>query len=190
MKRCPTCNQTFTDEWLTFCTQDGTSLVNVERSPNEPPPTIAYPAMPPSVSPSEQPTLDLPGSYKPPPAQYSAPQSLPMQYSAPQLPQPGWTPPPPPSFGRPKQQQSIAVASLVLGLVSITLGFCCYFGVLTSPVAIGLGIFALIQIKNDPSKYGGKQLAIAGIVTGSLYFLFVALIILIYGLSFLASGVR
>jgi hypothetical protein len=178
MKRCPTCNQTFTDEWLTFCTQDGTSLVSVERSPNEPPPTIAY--MPPSVSPSEQPTLDLPGSYKPPPVQYSAPQPL----------QPGWTPPPPPPFGRPKQQQGVAVASLVLGLVSITLGFCCYFGVLTSPVAIGLGIFALIQIKNDPAKYGGKQLAIAGIVTGSLYFLFVSLIILIYGLSFLASGVK
>ena len=29
MKRCPTCNQQFTDEWLTFCTQDGTSLVDV-----------------------------------------------------------------------------------------------------------------------------------------------------------------
>jgi hypothetical protein len=180
MKRCPTCNQTFTDEWLTFCTQDGTSLVNVERSPNEPPPTIAYPVMPPSVSPSEQPTLDLPGSYKPPPVQYSAPQPL----------QPVWTPPPPPSFGKPKQQQGLAITSLVLGLVSVTLGFCCYFGVLTSPVAIGLGIFALIQIKNDPTKFGGKPLAIGGIVTGSLYFLFVALIILIYGLSFLASGVR
>jgi uncharacterized protein DUF4190 len=180
MKRCPTCNQTFTDEWLTFCTQDGTSLVNVERSPNEPPPTIAYPAMPPSVSPSEQPTLDLPASYKPPLAQYNAPQPL----------QAGWTPPPPPPFSKPKQQQGLAITSLVLGIVSVTLGFCCYFGVLTSPVAIGLGIFALIQIKNDPAKYGGKPLAIGGIVAGGLYFLFLALIILIYGLSFLSSGIR
>ncbi len=31
MRRCPKCNQEFADEWLTFCTQDGTSLVEVER---------------------------------------------------------------------------------------------------------------------------------------------------------------
>ncbi|MDQ2921461.1 MAG: DUF4190 domain-containing protein, partial [Acidobacteriota bacterium] len=64
------------------------------------------------------------------------------------------------------------------------------FGVLTSPIAIGLGIFSLFQIKKDPTKYGGKGMAIAGIVAGALYFLFVALIILIYGLSFLMSAPR
>ena len=61
IKRCPTCHQEFTDEWLTFCTNDGTSLVTVERSSEEPPPTIVSGSMPPSVSPLEQPTLDLPG---------------------------------------------------------------------------------------------------------------------------------
>lgn len=179
MKRCPTCNQQFTDEWLTFCTQDGTSLVDVPVSPNEPPPTIAYPSMPPSVSPAEQPTLDLPGGYKPAPVQVSAQQPL----------QPSWQPPPPPSYGS-QPQKSLAVLSMVLGIVSITIGWCCYFGVLTSPVAIGLGIFSLFQIKNDPNKYGGKGMAIAGIVAGGLYFVFVALIILIYGLSFLMSAPR
>ena len=79
---------------------------------------------------------------------------------------------------------------MVLGIVSITIGWCCYFGVLTGPVAIGLGIFSLFQIKNDPNKYGGKGMAIAGIVAGGLYFVFVALIILIYGLSFLMSAPR
>jgi uncharacterized protein DUF4190 len=179
MKRCPTCNQQFTDEWLTFCTQDGTSLVEVQVSPNEPPPTIAYPSMPPSVSPAEQPTKDLPGAYKPPPVQMGGPQSL----------QSGWQPPPPPAYGT-QPQKSLAVLSMVLGIVSMTIGWCCYFGVLTSPVAIGIGIFALSQIKNDPKKYGGKGMAIAGIVAGSLYFVFVALIILIYGLSFLMSAPR
>ena len=80
--------------------------------------------------------------------------------------------------------------SMVLGIVSITIGWCCYFGVLTSPVAIGLGIFSLFQIKNDPNKYGGKGMAIAGIVAGALYFVFVALIILIWGLGFLMSSPR
>jgi hypothetical protein len=178
MKRCPRCNQTFTDEWLTFCTQDGTSLVNVEPSPNEPPPTVAYPFMPPSVSPSEQTTQDLPGVYKPPPVQFSAPQS----------PQPVWGPQPP--FAGPKLQQGLATTSLVLGIVSVTIGWCCYFGVLTSPIAIALGLYALAQIKNEPTKYGGRPLAIGGIIAGSLYFVFIALIILIYGLSFLTSGLR
>ena len=180
MKRCPTCHQEFTDEWLTFCTQDGTSLIEVQPSPYEPPPTIPYPAMPPSVSPSEEPTLDLPDAYKPPQAQIGAQQPL----------QSGWQPPPPPAAYSTAPQQSLAIASLVLGVVTVTVGWCCYFGVLTSPISIGLGIFSLSQIKNNPKQYGGKGMAIAGIVTGALYFVFVALIILIYGLSFLMSSPR
>jgi hypothetical protein len=178
MKRCPTCNQQFTDEWLTFCTQDGTSLVNVPGSSNEPPPTIAYPPpMPPSVSPNEQPTLDFPGGYKPPQVQMAPQPSNP----------PVWNPPPPLAYGS-QPQKSLAVLSMVLGIVSVTIGWCCYFGVLTSPVAIGLGIFSLFQIKKDPAKYGGKGMAIAGIVAGALYFVFVALIILIFGISSLMSA--
>lgn len=181
MKRCPTCNQTFTDEWLTFCTQDGTSLITLEPSPNEPPPTVAYPPpMPPSVSPSEQATLELPGAYQPPV----------VQYIPPPAPQPVWTPSPAPVFGGPQPQKGLAITSMALGIVSVTIGWCCSFGVLTSPVAIGLGIFALIQIKNNPTKYGGKPFAIVGIAAGTLYLAFVFLMILIYGLSFLANGVR
>lgn len=179
MKRCPTCNREFTDEWLTFCTQDGTSLMEVPSSPYDPSPTLAYPAMPPSVSPSEEPTLDMPDVYRPPLAQPSAQQPL----------QAGWKPPPPPPYST-APQQSIAIASLVLGIVSITVGWCCYFGVLTSPIALALGIYALVQIKNDPTRYGGRGLALGGILTGGLYFVFLALIILIYGLSFLVSGIR
>jgi hypothetical protein len=179
MKRCPTCNQQFTDEWLTFCTQDGTSLVEMPVSPNEPPPTIAYPSMPPSVSPLEQPTLDFPGGYQPPPVQMAAPQPL----------QAGWRPPPPPAYAA-QPQKTLAVASMVLGIVSITIGWCCSFGILTSPVALGLGIFSLFQIKNDPSRYGGKRMAVAGIVTGALYLVFLVLIGLIWGLGVLMSAPR
>ena len=178
MKRCPTCNQQYSDEWLTFCTQDGTSLVNVQPSPDDPPPTVAYASMPPSVSPAEQPTLDFPsGGYQPPSVQMSPPLSAP----------PAWKPPPPPAYAS-QPQKSLAVLSMVLGIVSITIGWCCYFGVLTSPVAIGLGVFSLFQIKKDPSKYGGKGMAIAGIVAGALYFVFMALIVLIWGVSFLMSA--
>ena len=61
-------------------------------------------------------------------------------------------------------------------------------GTITAPVAIGRGIYSLVQIKNDPSKYAGKPLAIGGIVTGALYFVFLVIVILIYGLSFLMQG--
>ncbi|HLN99267.1 MAG TPA: DUF4190 domain-containing protein [Pyrinomonadaceae bacterium] len=179
MKRCPTCNQEFTDEWLTFCTQDGTSLVNIERSPDEPPPTLLRPSLPPSVSPAEQPTLDMPGRYSPPPVQYIPPSPL----------QSGWAPPPPPAYpGNPNQ--SLAIASLILGIMSITVGWCCSFGILTGPVALVLGIVALVQIKNDPRKFGGKGFAIGGIVTGALYFVILALVILLYGVGFILSGIR
>jgi hypothetical protein len=178
MKRCPKCNQEFTDEWLTFCTQDGTSLVEVQATLDEPPPTLVSPLMPPSVSPAEQPTLDMPGRYTPP-AQYVPPAPL----------QSAWAPPPPPPY--PVQpQQSLAVASLVLGIVSITVGWCCYFGTLTGPMALILGIVSLVQIKNDPKKYGGKGFAIGGIVTGGLYFVILAFIIVLYGVGILLGGMR
>jgi len=179
MKRCPTCNQEFTDDWLTFCTQDGTSLVTVETSSNEPPVTLVSPAMPPSVSPLEQPTLDYPGS----------PSKTPVPYSPPQPMQAGWSPPPPPAYAT-APQQSLAIASLVLGLVSITLGFCCYFGVLTGPVALALGIYSLVMIKKEPNKYGGKGFAIGGIITGSLYFVGLALIIVLYGMAALLGNLN
>ena len=168
MKRCPTCNQEFSDEWLTFCTQDGTSLVEAETSSTEPPPTLwRPPPMPPSVSPTEQPTLDLPDRYQPPLAPTAQPQPL----------QPRWMPPPPPAYPV-GPQQTLAVTSLILGIASLTVGWCCYFGIVTAPISVVLGIISLVQIKNEPTKFGGQGFAIGGIVTGGLALvIFMALII-------------
>jgi len=175
MKRCPKCNAEFTDEWLTFCTQDGTSLLDVQASPDEPPPTLVSPSMPPSVSPMEQPTLDMPGRYVPP-----------AEYIPPPAPVQGWAPPPPPPYPA-QPQQTLAASSLVLGIVSVTVGWCCSFGVLTSPIALVLGIVALVQIKNDPKKYGGKGMAIGGIATSGLYILILGAIVLLYGIGIIAG---
>lgn len=184
IKRCPTCNQEFTDEWLTFCTNDGTSLVTVDRSSEEPPPTII--SMPPSMSPLEQPTMDMPGTgssqpqpYKPPDfGQFRAPQPGPMQ--------PGWKAPPPPAYPR-ASEKNLALVSMIFGILSLV-GTCCYFGILTGPVAVGLGIYALMLIKKDPNKYGGKGMAITGIVTGGLSLVLVLLFFLFYGLSLFMGG--
>jgi hypothetical protein len=72
----------------------------------------------------------------------------------------------------------------------MTLGLCCYFGILTGPAAVVLGIIALVQIKNDPMKYSGKGMAIAGIVTGGLYFVVLAVIVLLYGAAFLSGAIH
>ena len=178
MKRCPTCNREFTDEWLTFCTQDGASLVEITGVSPEPPPTFAYPPIPPTVSRSEEPTLDFPDSYTPPPV---------PEVARPTSPQ-GWPPPPPPPQFLAAQQQTLAAISLVLGIVSVTIGWCCSFGILTAPVAVALGIGALVQIKNNPSRYAGKGMAIGGIVTGGLYIALLLLLIVIYGAAILAGG--
>jgi hypothetical protein len=175
MKRCPTCNRTYDEDWLSFCTNDGTTLIEDSSSRSELAATIMAPAPPPVSNPNEQANWNSPsggiGS---------------GQFPVPQPAQPAWQPPPPPAYA----QQGLAVASLICGIFTVTIGWCCYLGVITGPVAIGLGIYSLNQIKNNPDKFTGKPFAITGIVTGSLYFVFLVLIILLYGLMFFVQGVK
>ena len=62
------------------------------------------------------------------------------------------------------QRKGLAIASLVVGIVSIlTCG-----GLLAGAIAgIVLGIVALNKAKKDPAQYAGRGLAIAGIVTSA-----------------------
>jgi hypothetical protein len=167
MKRCPTCNRTFDDEWLAFCTEDGTTLVDSQAAlPTEPPPTVWIPPAL-DTNPVTQKPFDLPGSYNPP-----------------QPVAPVWQPPPPPPVQMPQgQKQGLAVASLVLGIFSVTLGWCCSIGLLSAPIAIVLGIVSLVQIKNDPARNTGKPLSIVGIVLGGIYVVFWILIFALYGMA-------
>ena len=82
------------------------------------------------------------------------------------------------------------MASLITGIFTVTIGWCCYLGVITGPVAIGMGIYSLVQIKNNPDKFTGKPLAIIGIVTGAVYFLGLAIFILIYGSLIFMQGIK
>ena len=184
MKRCPTCDKTFDEDWLSFCTNDGTALIEDSAPKVDLAQTIMSPAPPPISSPSEPANWNSPSGWNPPSGGIGA-----GQFPAPQPPQPVWQPPPPPSYVA-GPEQSFAVASLITGIFSITIGLCCYLGVISGPVAIALGIYSLNQIKNEPDKFTGRPFAIAGIVMGTLYFVFVALIIVIYGLTFLVQGIK
>jgi hypothetical protein len=195
MKRCPNCNRTFEEDWLAFCTQDGTTLI--DESPakrDEPPPTIMAPAPPPPPGGWQQQSGGLgsgqfqpqPMPPPPPPSNLVQPGGFGSGQFQPQ--QPGWQSPPPP-FVQPTKQ-GIALASMICGLFSVTFGWCCYLGTITAPVAIGMGIYQLIQIKNKPDEVGGKPMAIVGIATGSLYFLVVIVIILLYGAAIMMGGIK
>jgi hypothetical protein len=102
MKRCPSCNRTYTDASLNFCLEDGTPLVN-EAAPGgdpnatirydirdtNPPKTEIYPSFPPASSPpaaGSQPPASRPpvpaakpAPWAPPPA--SVPSAIPRKKS-------------------------------------------------------------------------------------------------------------
>lgn len=150
MKRCPTCNLTFEEDWLSFCTQDGTTLTDDSVAASEPTPTIMAPAQP------AAPAWNAPSAELPP----SSP-----EWRPPQRPVQEWRPPPPPSVQ--PQSKGLATASMILGLISITVGWLC-MGPLLAIAAIVIGAVALSQIKNTPERVGGKQMAWTGVITGSL----------------------
>jgi uncharacterized protein (UPF0333 family) len=98
--RCPSCNQTYTDETLSFCPNDGTPLIKDAPSSYDPQATmIAQP--PPNYAPQQ----DYPpqqGYYAPQGGQTPPPQGG-------QQPPPGWQQPPPygqqpPPYGQQQQQ--------------------------------------------------------------------------------------
>jgi hypothetical protein len=83
MKRCPTCNQTFSDPNLTFCTADGTPLIKTEAPADDPEATIVSPSashetssgppasqgQPPAPSDWKGPAYQPPGQLTRPPAE-------------------------------------------------------------------------------------------------------------------------
>ncbi|WP_250446938.1 DUF4190 domain-containing protein, partial [Actinotalea sp. C106] len=94
---------------------------------------------------------------------YSGAQHNPQQYLA-----QGWATPPPPTEG-------LAVASLVLGIIGVVIIQ------ITGPVAVVLGIVALVRIRRLGRR--GQGLAIAGLVTGG----FATLLLLLFGVFLVAA---
>ena len=171
MKRCPTCNRTFDEEWLGFCTEDGTALVATSPLPSEPPPTVQIPAAP-ATNPQGSAPFDLPGSYTP---------QRPVA--------PAWQPPPAPLTQMKTQRQGFAIASLILGIASFPGTCLCYVGgIPLSLAAIIFGSISLVQIKNDPVNNTGKPLALTGVILGAAYLLFCVVIVLIYGFAIVSGS--
>ena len=79
MKRCPTCNKTFTDRNLSFCIDDGTPLAPIDDPPDEV--TVVSPSASRSAGAAGPSPAGGAGSVPPyqPPGAYAAPGSLPSK---------------------------------------------------------------------------------------------------------------
>ena len=65
---------------------------------------------------------------------------------------------------------------MIVGLAGILLSWC--FGPVPGVIALVLGLVALSQIKKSPEKYGGKGMAITGVVIGALTIAFYILLVI------------
>ena len=164
MKRCLKCGQTYIDETLNYCLNDGEMLVR--DTGYEPPPTQFADDTPPTLV-MNQPRVTNPidwGQSSLAQQQYGMPQAQNDQYGV-----PGYAP----------KDQTLPTVSLALGIISILL-VCCAGGIwLGLPAAI-VGFIALKNTDNNPVKYGGRGMAIAGMVIGIVTFL-ASVFFLIFG---------
>ena len=173
MKRCPNCNQTFEEDWLSFCTQDGTTLMEESVASNEPPRR--------SCRRLRTSVLCLTNKLRGIPPSAVAPWSPRWEQRA----APAWRPPPPPTYVQPNK--SFAVASMVIGIISVTVGWLC-LGPIPGIAAIILGALSLSQIKKNPERVGGKQFAWTGVITGSITVLIYAIFLVIYIVAVIATN--
>jgi hypothetical protein len=76
-----------------------------------------------------------------------------------------------------------AMTGMIMGLLSITCGLCCCYGLPFNLLGIIFSLVGLSQIKGNPELYSGKGLAITGLVT-SLVSIALAGLMIILGLLF------
>lgn len=109
MKRCPTCNRTYTDLSLNFCLEDGTPLAS-DAPPVDPNATMRYP---PARDTSEPPPTEI---YRPEPAAPRPTTPPPPPPTRPAPPPPQWQPGP---GTAPPQKKSNAVWWILGGLTVV-----------------------------------------------------------------------
>jgi hypothetical protein len=74
-----------------------------------------------------------------------------------------------PGFGPPNASTGLAVGALVSGIIAIPTTCCC--SILSLPLAVAaviMGGVALSKAKAQPHLYGGKGMAVAGLICGAV----------------------
>ena len=81
---------------------------------------------------------------------------------------------------------AFATTGLILGIISLSAGLCCCYGLPFNITGLVFSLVALGQIRSQPEKYSGRGMAIAGVVLclTSLALMFVLFILAIFGAGF------
>ncbi|MBP6004723.1 MAG: DUF4190 domain-containing protein [Pyrinomonadaceae bacterium] len=154
MKQCPRCNQSYVDDQLNFCLNDGELLMQLVDEPARRP----YDDSPPTI------VMNDPRATNPTNWAQPAPPVMWQDQSNMQVPQYNA-----PAFVQ-SRDQTLPTISLVLGILGFLM-ICCYGGIwLGLPAAI-VGFMGMKNADGDPSRYGGRGLAIGGMVLGVISFL-------------------
>ena len=140
---------------------------------SEPPPPPAPPPPPPPAGGGYTPPPPPPGGgYTPPPPPPGG------GYTPPPPPggSGGYVPPPPGGYGAPavgyagQRTDGLAIAALVIGIISIVCSFGC-LGIILGPTAAIMGFISRQRINTSGGVLGGGALATIGLVLGIVGFL-------------------
>lgn len=163
MKVCPACNEIYDDNEQNYCLNDGRLLT---KTSDDAPPTVFLD--PPRITNQNWQT----GAPVSPWQNQGSPwqnQSNLQNRDFMNSPQ---------SYG---QDQTLPIVSLVFGILSIPLAFCCYGGIPLGIIALITGYIGLNNEKNDPARYGGRGFAIGGMITGGLVLALSIFLIILWG---------
>lgn len=164
MKTCTVCSQTYNDDNLNFCLNDGGLLTEYK---DDAPPTIQM-----NRGRTTQPNWAENEPSSPWGSQPMQPRNQTFYPVANQMSVQG-------------QNQTLPTVSLVLGILSIVL-FCCYGGLPLGLAAIITGWLGYQNTNNDPMQFGGRGMAIAGIIMGAISLVGAVLFIFVMAIGNLA----
>ena len=136
-------------------------------SPPPGPPAAPVPGVPAPPPPGAAPP---PGSFAPPPGSFVPPPAQPY------VPGVATT-----------EQNTLAIVSLVCGIVTLVLALCCWPLALVSAIAVLITGYLGLR-KADELGGNGKGMAIAGLVMGGIGILAAVLLGLLFGVSLLSSS--
>ena len=150
MKICPVCKETYNDSEQNFCLNDGAALEMFGS--NDAPPTLFM----------DPPRITDPNWQSSEPSNRQNPEPVSQWRNEANLQNHSYAPP----MMAMKQDQTLPTVSLILGILGFVLF--CYCGVPFGIAALITGYLGMNNANNDPTKYGGRGMAIAGLILGTV----------------------
>jgi len=153
MKQCPRCRKIYDDDQLNFCLDDGESLnaIPETRYADDAPPTIVL----------DQSRVTNPAHWPVSPPAAPMSQWQPQNVTNRQFGTPPFTQ---------SRDQTVPTIALILGILSIPL-ICCYGGIWLGVPAAAMGFIGMRNADSDSNRYGGRGMAVGGMVLGVISFL-------------------